>query len=538
MSHLFSTPSSRRIGTALTVASLCSAVVPVVLSTPPADAGAPLPELRCDFDGDGRGDLATGAPGEMPNGAVIVNYNRQPGGGGFLIDGAEMIQPNGADGEFARGFGSSLACGDFNGDGVDDLAVGAPGSYGTHANAGDVNVGRFYIFDGARDVGITGAPRWFTQDNGGFGAFADQDKLDKFGAAIVAGDFNGDGNDDLAVGAPGDQDAGVGGSVAILSGPIGMVLDADVLSGSAMPGDNLGTARFGEALGAGKMGAVGGDDLVVGAPGTLHDGEQGRVYVFSDATHLVGVLHASSFGIASADDYEDFGYSLAVGDFNGNGFDGVAIGAPNFMSPNNRVASAGAVFVAAGTINGPVAVLGDAFDQGDVGWVSEPGDRFGHALAAPDLNGDGADDLAIGAPLEDVNGVSDAGAVSVRMATRQPSGITWKKSHTYHQGLNVGDQLEEDDYFGAALAAGWFNAESTDDIVIGAPGEGPDAIWPFAGSNLGRMFIGLGWPSHLGQVWYGQDTLPGMAFGESTVGTGHAGAVFTTGEATGWAFGS
>ena len=134
--------------------------------------------------------------------------------------------------------------------------------------------------------------------------------------------------------------------------------------------------------------------------------------------------------------------------------------------------------------------------------------------------------------------VSDAGAVSVRMTTRQPSGITWKKSHTYHQGLNVGDQLEEDDYFGAALAAGWFNAESTDDIVIGAPGEGPDAVWPFAGSNLGRMFIGLGWPSHLGQVWYGQDTLPGMAFGESTIGTGHAGAVFTTGEATGWAFGS
>lgn len=65
--------------------------------------------------------------------------------------------------------------------------------------------------------------------------------------------------------------------------------------------------------------------------------------------------------------------------------------------------------------------------------------RFGHALAAVDL--DGTADLAIGAPLEDVKGVIDAGAVVVRMTARS-SGLSWSASHTYHQGLNVGDQLE------------------------------------------------------------------------------------------------
>jgi hypothetical protein len=92
--------------------------------------------------------------------------------------------------------------------------------------------------------------------------------------------------------------------------------------------------------------------------------------------------------------------------------------------------------------------------------------------------------------------------------------------------------------FGASLAGGWFEADQTADLIIGAPGEGPDVIWPFAGDDVGRVFIGVGWPSHLGQTWFGQDILPGMSFGESTISNGHFGDIFTSGESTGWAIAS
>ncbi len=533
-----SAPRSRR-NRGLLAAFLAAASTASFVVTTNQVTAALHPEVSCDFDADGRTDLATGAPGEAPGGGVVVNYNNQPGAGvSFLINEVDLITPPGAHESEAFAFGTSLACGDFNGDGVHDLAVGAPRSLGTGSSEGDHDVGRFYIFDGAQRVGLTGAPRWFTQNNGGLAGQSDQDKNDRFGSSLVAGDFDGDGHDDLAIGAIGDQDQRKGGSVTVAFGPINFALNADVLRSPQSPGVGIDTARFGATLASGNLGLSGSDDLVVGAPGTTVGDAHGRVLVYDGGVVLARAYDASSFGLSSAENHENFGAGLAVGDFNGNGFEGVAIGAPGFSSELIGARRTGAVFVAAGTSGGPSASGGEVFSEPDVGWAARDHDHFGHALAAVDLDGNGSDDLAVGAPLRDIKGVSNAGAVVVRMTSPSASGVSFGKSHTYYQGFNVIEAPESGDHFGAALAGNWFNGDPTADLVIGAPGEGPDNIWPFTGPDVGKVFIGIGWPSNNGGTGFGQDTLPGVDFGGSTGYFGDVNGVFAEGEAYGWAIAS
>ena len=96
------------------------------------------------------------------------------------------------------------------------------------------------------------------------------------------------------------------------------------------------------------------------------------------------------------------GREFAIGDFDGDGFDDLAVGS-QFEDVGSAV-DAGAVWVLFGSVNGLTATGSRAFDQNDFGWDETPeaGDAFGFALAAGDFNQDGLDDLAIGAPFEDL----------------------------------------------------------------------------------------------------------------------------------------
>jgi hypothetical protein len=107
--------------------------------------------------------------------------------------------------------------------------------------------------------------------------------------------------------------------------------------------------------------------------------------------------------------------------------------------------------------------------------AAEADDFFGQALAADDFNGDGQDDLAIGVPFEDVDGIGDAGAVNVLYG--EGSGLARTGNQIWHQNVaGVEGEAEASDTFGSALAAGHFNDDGRDDLAIGVPQEDIDAL--------------------------------------------------------------
>jgi hypothetical protein len=113
--------------------------------------------------------------------------------------------------------------------------------------------------------------------------------------------------------------------------------------------------------------------------------------------------------------------------------------------------------------------------QGGVGGTSEEGDRFGHALAAGDFNNDNFADLAIGAPLEDIGAISDAGAINVLYGAA--AGLTAAGNQQFWQGAaGIGGRAESGDTFGWSLATGNFDNDNAADLAVGVPFEDIGAI--------------------------------------------------------------
>jgi len=386
---------------------------------------------------------------------------------------------------------------DFNGDGFGDLAIGVPYERLDAGVAGGVNV----LFG------------WSSGLSSDFDQFWDQDMIsashswdgDRFGAALAAGDFDGDGYVDLAVGVPYDDtsidDVGwvnvIYGSGGGFSGGERWIQGYGDVQDTAQAGD-----RFGSALAVGDFNGDGYDDLAIGAPyEDLYDGTFDTRY---DAG-AVNVLYGSSGGLTAADDqflyqgggiqglanhYELFGYALTAGDFNGNGYDDLAIGVPG-DSDDSGAEHAGVVNVVYGGPNGLTAG-NHMWHQGVAGVENgpEPDDRFGQALTAGDLNGDGCDDLVVGIPLEDIFvpfvTTIDAGAVQVLYGSS--SGLTATGSQFWDQrGLG---SIEANDQFGFALVTGDFDGDDYADLAIGVPYE--DLEWTPTITDAGIVIVMVG----------------------------------------------
>ncbi|GAA1835191.1 VCBS repeat-containing protein [Microlunatus capsulatus] len=156
-------------------------------------------------------------------------------------------------------------------------------------------------------------------------------------------------------------------------------------------------------------------------------------------------------------------------DFNGDGYADLAVGVP--LEDVGTIADAGAVQVFYGAAGGLSGARGRVLHQ-DVAGVAdqaEAGDRFGSSVAMGDLNGDGFGDLAVGVPLEDVNGRADAGAVQVFYGSA--SGLTTTNQFLTQDTAGTVDVAEAGDRFGSALAVGDVSGSGIVDLAVGVPYE-------------------------------------------------------------------
>src|SRR5206468_4128448 len=172
------------------------------------------------------------------------------------------------------------------------------------------------------------------------------------------------------------------------------------------------------------------------------------------------------------------------GDFNGDGFDDLAIRVAfeDIDTVAGTQFGAGAVHVIYGSSNGLSATspIPDQFwtqSTKDVNDVSETNDGFGRTLTAGDFNGDARDDLAIGVPgegLETSAGtISNAGAVNVIYGSSSGLSATSPRPDQFwtQSSPDVNDLSETADFFGFALSSGDFNGDGRDDLAIGVAGE-------------------------------------------------------------------
>ncbi len=388
-----------------------------------------------DFNGDAIDDLVVSAPGENSNAGVIYVLRGTTAG---LIPRVYLFQSEArARAEAGDQFGTSVASGDFDGDGWADIVVGAPGE---NSNAGAISIWFGSSAGLARATGAT-----FMAPNLGCGpiGFGDQ-----FGFSVASGDFNDDEIDDIAIGVPGKH------------ANAGMVC---VVSGNSM---------------------------------RIFEGG-GRAYVQSENEYTPSVLEPE----------ERFGAVLTVGNFAGDHSDDLAISAPGEVGLNQI--SAGGVFVwfGAGANNGDnMFSAGIYLDQlsANIPYAGN-GDGFGAALGSANLNGDGYDDLLIGAPHKVIaetatgmvfvfSGALGGPVLSVRIAQQSPLADV-RLANARNEG---------GDLFGFALAGSDTNADGFDDLIVGSPGEG--AITRPTGSGIISVFGGGADRVHTGS-WLDQEAL-------------------------------
>jgi hypothetical protein len=395
-----------------------------------------------DVNGDGFEDIIIGA---YQNDAAGMDAGRAYiYFGGSAIDSIPDVILTGEAAEDV--FGASVAsAGDVNGDGFGDIVIGA-----FQNDAGGTNAGRVYIYfggpvvDDIADVVFTG-----TIPNNFFGH-----------VVTGAGDVNGDGYDDVIAAAPAyNSFAGI---AYIYYGGSSMDTIPDVTVTGVNPGDSFGSSMA-------YVGDVNGDnfaDVLVGAYDAFVN-TAGKAYLYFGGVSMDSTADVVMNGEEVAD---VFGASVSsAGDVNGDGFSDVIVGALN-----NDAAGmdAGKAYIFFGGLS--MDATPDVIMTG-----SAPGDNFGIVSTAGDLNDDGFSDVIVGAIRNDAGGTNAGRAYVYFGATNMDSTADL---------IFTGEA--EEDLFGLAVAtAGDVNGDGISDIIIGAPYN------DFTGTDAGKAYLYLSSPT-------------------------------------------
>lgn len=386
-----------------------------------------------DVNGDGVTDFLVTVPGA--DGTAAGNATALPDAGAVDVysgaDGSLLYQLNGSAGGDRLG-GSVGFSGDVDGDGSNDIIVGAPYA----AVNGIDSVGEAFVYSG-KDGHLL-----YEIKGGVFG--------DRMGGSVgIIGDVNGDGYADFVVGAPGYSVGGSGsasalpdaGAVFVYSGKDGSLLYQ--LNGSAS-GDRLG----GSIGVSGDVNLDGEPDFIVGAPDATINGmeEAGAAYVYSGPS---GQLIFQATGTSAGD---RLGGSVGIsGDVDGDGADDIIVGAPykSFGTVGNAAAllEAGAAYVYSGSGGNLLYQING----------TSSGDRLGGSVGiSGDLDSDGKDEFLVSAPNAAPNGLVGAGSVTIYSGSNG--------SPLFHaDGLATGDHL------GASVVT--FKSTSSGGVrfLLGAP---------------------------------------------------------------------
>ncbi|MBN1335781.1 MAG: FG-GAP repeat protein [Deltaproteobacteria bacterium] len=422
---------------------------------------------------DRGGDCDDGDPGICPGAEDLLGDGVDQDCDGFAddlpLDAADRAYMGWWNGEAS---GTALTACDMNGDGTDDLLVGAP----LQATGGDAG-GSVYVLLGGKGGPSSGTPHLFYADVRLWGEGGSRS-----GSALAClPDQDGDGVDEAIVGAcEADGIWIVPGNATWASGGGTDLAEPLSLAGLWLAGHEGGTGRA-----VARAGDVDGDrqvDLLVGAP----DSDGGRAFLLGGRPSWSADAISDACAVVSGDESGDgLGSALGGADLDGDGLADLALGAPGTGGPG---VEAGSVHLFLGPVRG-LHTAGDA----DATWTGTAGDRAAATLAVvSDLDGDGLDDLLVGAP-----GASEgAGAIHVVPGGALSGGGTLS---------DLPDRISGEAPLDAAVvvsSVGDANDDGLGDLLVGGPGAGEarGAVWLVLGPVEGDLVLDAA-----DQKWFGEE---------------------------------